>query len=435
MRKTALHPFRLPPCLHSKFSNGLTIHVLTNHELPIVSAELSLCCGSVHEEPGSLGVVGLMMRVIAADAVRPGRATRLGSFGGEESSTLSFSCLTPQFATNLDMLASAVLDPPLSHTQLELARDALMAELTRGTRDGGWLADRALGRAVWGEHPLANSARTTRAMFESATQAELVRFHSRYLGPGGAHLCIAGDVDGAETIARAEMLFGSWRGCSHSPLSAPPFGGVARAGQVLLVDRPSSEVEVRIGAKGVHRGHPRLGAIAVLNAILSEGFGSRLMTKLRAKRGLAYLVSTVFRSFNSGGLFALATSTAVRNVAALLKAALGEVEALRRRGPTRAELETAKRFVVGSFPARFETTSAIVSILGEVFAEGLTTGWVEAYRATVDALDHGDVSAAAAAHLPASDEQTIVLVGPRDSITAEVAAQGAVTILSPKDLA
>lgn len=299
MKSTRLHPFRLPRPVNARLSNGLTVHVLTNRELPLVSAELSLCFGSAHEEPGALGLAGLLMRCLAADSmtvVAKNPAARLGSFAGEETSGLSFSCLTPQFAASFEKLAASVREPRLAEGQLEQVRADLISELTSAMFDASWLASRALSRAVWREHPYSNGARTTRAMFQTATRPDLLRFHSRHLGPDGAHLCIAGDVDPAATITRAERLFSAWRGAPVSSATALAFDAPPRAGQVLVIDRPDSEVAVHIGARGVRRGHPHMGAIAVLNAVMSEGFGSRLMSQLRTRRGLVYLVSTMFKS-------------------------------------------------------------------------------------------------------------------------------------------
>ncbi len=428
MKKLRLHPFKLPRSAHASLKNGLNVHVFTKHELPLAACQLVLPFGTAHEDAGAPGVVGWLMQALAAETMSRDAlsdAGKLGSYAAEESAGLSFSCLASQFDATLARLARAVLEPVLSDTVLERERRVLVADLKDAVYDPAWLADRAMRRAVWGAHPYARSARTNCSTLERMPHSELIRFRRAAVGPRGAHLCIVGDVEADEILARVETLLGGWTPSSQDLLSVPSYAGLAQAGQVLVIDTPdASEVEVRIAGRGVARRDPALAAIAVLNALLTEGFGSRLFMTLRTKKGLVYFPQSVFKNFEVAGVFEVATSTRVMNVGPLLDAALDELASVRDEGARRAEVETAKRFVIGSFPARFEANETTVGILGEVFAQGLTVDWVEAYRDTIDALSRKDVDAAAAEHLLPNDEKVIVLVGPRGPIERAACAHG-----------
>ncbi|WP_163009993.1 M16 family metallopeptidase, partial [Pseudomonas viridiflava] len=50
----------------------------------------------------------------------------------------------------------------------------------------------------------------------------------------------------------------------------------------------SSQTQILLGQSGISRNHPDYAALMAANSILGAGFGSRLMTELREKRGLTY---------------------------------------------------------------------------------------------------------------------------------------------------
>ncbi|MHA1554393.1 MAG: insulinase family protein, partial [Alphaproteobacteria bacterium] len=79
-------------------------------------------------------------------------------------------------------------------------------------------------------------------------------------------------------------------------------------------------------------------------------------------------------------------------------------------GPTEAELQEAKNYLIGSYPLRFTTSSRIAGQLLGIQLDDLGIDYVDRRNEMIDDLTIEDVSAAAA-RLFADGELTIVRVG------------------------
>jgi zinc protease len=80
-------------------------------------------------------------------------------------------------------------------------------------------------------------------------------------------------------------------------------------------------------------------------------------------------------------------------------------------GPTRKELEDAKREIAGSFPLSTASNADIVGQLGAIGFYGLPLTYLEDFMTQVQALDVAQVKAAMARHLD-PDQFVIVTAGP-----------------------
>ncbi len=149
-----------------------------------------------------------------------------------------------------------------------------------------------------------------------------------------------------------------------------------------------------------------------MNHIFGGGtFTSRLFDEVREKRGLAYGVnSSLINSDHSNGLV---VSTATRSDRAAETLALIRAEARRmaEQGVTEAELEAAKRYVVGSYAINnLNSSGSIASTLVELQLDGLGIDYVQRRKAEIEKVTPAEVQAAARRLLLA--EPAVMIVGP-----------------------
>ena len=113
-------------------------------------------------------------------------------------------------------------------------------------------------------------------------------------------------------------------------------------------------------------------------ATILSGQGGRLFVELRDKRGLAYRVSAFSVEGVDPGYFAVYIATSPENLAVARRAASRTSSA--RSPPTpvpKAELERAKRYLVGAHEISLQRRAALASTLA--FHEAYGVGWDE-YR-------------------------------------------------------
>ena len=122
-------------------------------------------------------------------------------------------------------------------------------------------------------------------------------------------------------------------------------------------------------------------ASVVLAHVLGGGTGltSRLFREVREKRGLAYSVSASRsppsnrRAFCYGG-----TTTKNERAARIARGDRGTKSSISRAAAsTEEELEKGKRYLVGSYPLRFDTSTKIAGQLVHIQLEGHGPEWLD----------------------------------------------------------
>ena len=444
-RGLALRPLRVPAHQTHVLANGLTVHLVPRGPLPLVAVRLVIRAGSVFDPQGRLGVADFAARLarrgaadLSADQINDAVeyvGASIGGFANEENVVLSLSTPSAHLQAMLEVFAKVALAPEFPEGEVELARRRHLASLANDLDDPGSLADRALGRAVWGSHPYAHEAVAGKADLEHLTRDDLLRVHQERLGPRIAHLYLAGAFEPREVLRWVQGAFGGWSGGPDAPPLMPAWEGLLHPGEVVQVDKPEqTQVQLRLGAVGVPRGHPDHFPLTVVNTVLGGGFTSRLMTEIRVKRGLSYGAGCGFEMMSAAGAFSLSSFTKTLRVPELLKVALGQVELMRQKGPSAAELASVQRYICGLYPGRLETNEAIAGALADVVHYGLDPEWIGSYRERIAAVTVAEAARAAREHLFEKDRRVVVLVGNAEALSGAVARFGPARVLKPSDL-
>ena len=217
-------------------------------------------------------------------------------------------------------------------------------------------------------------------------------------------------------------------------MEVPPPEGVARAGTVVVVDRPEqTQSQVRLAGPAYRRGAPVQFAAQVVNVTLGAGFTSRLVREVRVKRGLSYGVGSAFDALRAGGLFSVSSFTKLETTRQLLSVMRQEVDRMRERGPTQAELEKAQRYLAGLFPLRTETNESLAAVLADMALYGLGDDWLDRYQDRVRAVTRAEAREAAARYC-FPDPPLTVVVGPAERLRPQLERFGPVEVLSADDV-
>ena len=205
-------------------------------------------------------------------------------------------------------------------------------------------------------------------------------------------------------------------------------------GEALVVDKPEqTQTQVRIGGLAFPQGAPDFFPAEILETVFGGVFTSRLMQAIRVDRGLSYGASSSFEALLAGGTLTISTFTKTETTREILDVALGEADKLRRRAPSRKELDAAKMYLSGLFPLRLETNEAIAGILLETRIYNLGDDWVRRYRARLWEVTAEQVSHAAKKYFDPAGF-TYALVGNAAAIAKQLRGFSRIRILRVSDL-
>ena len=142
----------------------------------------------------------------------------------------------------------------------------------------------------------------------------------------------------------------------------------------MLVDRPgSAQSEIRVGHVGIRRKTPDFYTVAVLNAILGGVFDSRLNRIIREEKGYAYSIWSAFDMRRSAGPFVIRTAVETDVTAPALNDIWQIVIGMREAQVEPRELESARDYLVGVFPLRFEVPAQVAAALAGLVSTSCRT--------------------------------------------------------------
>lgn len=403
--------------------NGLTLILDPDPAAPVVSTQIWVATGSMHED-GHLGagishflehMVFKGTRDFAGDIL----ADTVQAAGGHWNAYTSFdrtvyyidgpSASLPVF---LKTLVNLVFYPTLPESEFEKEKDVIRREIDMGLDDPDNAASRLLFSTVFTLDPRRHPVIGHRHLFDAIQHQDLVGYHRARYTPDRCFAVISGDF---EANAAREMMAGltaaSLTGGGREPLVAidPPQLGPRRARETFAI--PTSRISLAWKIPALD--HPDAPAFDLLAGILGRGRASRLHRVLREEKELALEISAF--SWTGPGREGLLAASADANPAKrdeLIEAILLELSAV-SLSELDADLDKAKRQIAASQFRSLTTASGRATDLASNWHEARDLDFTRRYLAAVQAVTADDIRRAAAT---LTDERlTVTILDPLDA--------------------
>jgi zinc protease len=202
-------------------------------------------------------------------------------------------------------------------------------------------------------------------------------------------IAAVGAIDAASLANHIDEVFGELPAkAGLRSVAAPAFSG-AGTRHVVPVDLPQSTI--RFGREGIPRKDPDFIAATVVNHILGGGiFSARLFREVREKRGLAYSVYSHLVTHDHAAMLAGGTSTKNERAAESMAVIENEIRDLSDVGPAEEELDKAKKYLIGSYALRFDTSTKIAGQLVSLQAEGFDVDYLDERNRLIAAVTMED---------------------------------------------
>jgi zinc protease len=400
--------------------NGLTVLLLDQPFLPIVTVNALVKAGAVND-PDALAGLSSMVAQMLDEGTKTRSATQIAQqiefiggemafSGAEDFTTGTLRVLKKNVDLGFTLLADVLMNPAFPEKQVERVRSQVLGELQGEKEQPGILADKAFEAIVFDGHPYRRPANGTEKTVSRITRKDLTVFHRMYYRPNTTIIAVVGDIREPEALALIKKHLGMW-----TPKNPPPntFSAPVPLTQpkVKLIDKELTQANVILGHVGIERSNPDFYAVSVMNYILGGGgFSSRLVNRIRDELGLAYDVDSGFQAHVMPGPFAVRLQT--RNVAAMqaIASVLQEIKRIRTEPVSDQELADAKAYLVGSFPLRLDTTVKLAALLTQIELHRLGLTYFEDYPKAIMAVTKEDVLRVAQKHLH-PEAYALVVVG------------------------
>jgi len=426
-------PVPLPAIQELKLSNGLRVFVIKNDGMPVVSMQLAIKAGRMHEPRARLGVAEFTADMLVKgtkkrDALALAKAIDFvgGTIGVDatyEATLLSCSVLARNAKTCFELLPEMITQPSFPEGELAKVRDQRLALVRQRLDDAGALATAHVQNLLWGNHHVRGWIESERTV-AAIKRDDLVAWHKAWFVPTNAMLVVSGDIDPKKIKADLERSFGRWKKGPVAP--APTYKEPGLSGsRIRLVDKPGqTQTHIRVAQFGIAHDDPRFFDTLVWNyALGGGGFSSRLMKVVRVEGGKTYGASSTFDRNMDKGSFVAATFTRNAEAVATTKLLLDEIARMAKSGPTDQEVASAIAHLAGSYGLRFQSAGDVGAALIGAELHGFGREYLANYPVAVGAVDAESAKRAAAEVLDPS-AYVVVMVGDAKDLEPQLKAAG-----------
>ncbi len=399
---------------------GIKAWLVEDHGIPFTALEIRFQGGTSLDAPGKRGAVNLMTALIeegAGDldsqgfaAARDALAAEF-SFGSDQDGvSVSARFLTENRDQAMALLQQALVAPRFDRVAVDRVRGQVLAGLRNDEKDQDAIAGNLSRARSFGDHPYATVGDGTVTSVTALTRDDIVAAFAASVARDRITVAAAGDISAAELGLLLDSVLGDL-----------PATGAAQPGKaemmikagVKVQDFPGPQSVVLFGHGGIRFDDPDYFAASLLNEIFGGGrFGARLMTEVREKRGLTYGIGTGLASYDHAESLVGQFQVSNDKVAEAIDVIRAEWARIATDGVTDEELTTAKTYMTGSYPLRFDGNGTIASILVGMQVMGLAADYPKTRNARVEAVTMADMKRVAARLFQPNDLAFIVVGQP-----------------------
>lgn len=402
---------------------GIKAWLVEDYSVPIITLQMAFKGGSTQDPAGKEGMANLITGLLdegAGDLDSDAFQDRLDTSGAE----MSFSEGTDAISGSMRMLADkkdeafnllhmAITSPRFDQAPVDRIREQIIAGIQSDERDPRTIAGIEWNKGVYGDHPYGRRGEGTPATLRTITPDDLKAFHKREFARDNLYVGVVGAIDAETLKTELDKLFGDLPAKADQKDVGP---ATPKFGQRMEVDYDLPQTSIRLAYPGVKRDNPDFYAAYVMTHILGGGtFSSRLYDEVREKRGLAYGIGAWLSPRDYSAELQISTATRSDRAGETLSVILDQVRRMAKEGPTEAELESAKKYIIGSYAiSNFDNSSDIARTLVAIQQEDLGIDYISRRTGLINAVTLDEVKKQAAKLLSA--EPVIMMVGPKEAI-------------------
>jgi zinc protease len=408
-------------------SNGATLLVSEEHQLPMVTIAIAFDAGTRRDPVGKEGLAELTARCLSQgtkeltstefDQKTDFMGSSVDVSAGRDYATGGMTSLKKYQADTLKLLAGILNEPGLREADILRKRDEQVAEIKSAEEQPGYTASVEFVKELYGGSPYGHPGAGYSESVAKLTSDDVRNFYQTYYKLGGATIAVAGDVTADEVKVSLEQALAGLKGTVPAQAEPPPVT-VAPGFHVKVIDRNVVQANLIMGFGGVERSNPDYYRLKVMNYILGGGgFSSRLMKVVRSEHGLAYSINSGFEPGKFQGSFEVSLQTKNESSNNAIDLIMQQIREIQEKPVTDAELDGAKKFLIGSFPLTIERQTAIASFMIQLDIYGLGLDYAEKYPTLIGSVTKDDVLAVAKKYL---HPDSVLLVAVADQSVAKI---------------
>ncbi len=417
----------MPPADRMELSNKLVVIILEEHSLPFLTFELLVNAGSKHDPAGLEGLANITANGLLLGTRRHSATvmneeldfigSTLNAECNQDYATLDMRVLKKDLDKGFSLFWEAVTEPAFSSEEIQREVEKTLGSIRSSEDQPSKVAQKAFQKALFGSGPYGHPVEGWEESLAKVTREAVAEFYKTRYRPNNSILVIAGDITVKEVKDKLAQRLQTWPAGDVPGTPGP--SAFTEGPETVSINRPITQANVILGHKGVSRDNKDYYALSVMNNILGGGdFLSRMVEEVRVRRGLAYAISSFFIPRKHSGMFEVMFQTQSSSTREAISLVQKEMKRIQTEPVSDEEMETARKYLIGSFPLRFDTQKDLAEFYAQVEYYGLGLDYPQRYPSFIESVTREDVLRVAKTYLH-PDACILVVVGNLEEINLQ----------------
>lgn len=353
--------------------NGLRV-ALAPCEAESVAVGLFVASGSRHETAKTAGISHFIEHMLfkgtptrtplqITQAIE-GRGGNFNACTGEEA-TCYFTHMPDEcLAESIDILSDMYLNASIPDDEFKREKGVVVEEIRMYADEPDSVAMENLQRSLFPDSQLGAPVAGSEKSLAPMKPDDLRRYIRSHYRADNTIAVIVGNFDPDKAFALISKAFSSLKPSKHSP-THPLTHSTTQPTPWVSVEKDVQQTQIALGYRTFGIGDRRRYAAAVFDALMGRGMSSRLFQSVRERRGLSYDISSRMQFFTDTGMWVVTAGVAPDKAESALATIDRELERIRERKVSAAELRRTKDFMTGNFKLSHEKVTSKLFFYGQ----------------------------------------------------------------------
>ena len=435
--------YKLPAYQKFTLKNGLTVYLMEQHDVPMVNVSVILPAGAIYDGDKA-GLASLTATSLKHGTKNYPKSkldeeldfigASVSTYASKESAGLSADFAAKDKDKVLAVINELLTAPVFDTAEFSKEKKRTLLRLDQAKESPRSVIGSYFDKFLYGDHAYGNIVSGTISSVSGLVTDDIKKFYKENYIPNGAAISIVGDFNSKEMKGIVTKLFSDWKQGkqANAAIASKPITEPA-GNRVLLINKDDAkETTFLIGAPGISRNNPDYVAIDVINTLFGGRFTSMLNDELRVNTGLTYGANSHFSPLKNGGTFRISTFTASKTTEPAIDKALEVLNKLHKDGVDEQSLTSARNYVKGQFPPRYETSGQLSGLLTQMFWYNFNESYINNFQKNVDGLTVEKAKDIIAKYFP-KDKLQFIMVGKSAEVKKIVEKYGPVTEVQIKE--
>ena len=375
--------------------------LITNNSLPIIDIAININAGSRHD--GNLpGLTNLTFESISKLRYEDEKVLDLFEGMGAEFNYnvgKDFSSINMRFINNkgnvayiTKLLNFIMTERKVEENDLNFLKEKTKNRIYARSLSPGSLASMKLNEKFFAGTGYSHPVLGYEKVVDSITIDNITEHLDKVFNKASIDINIVGNIsenDSAHMISKLLKNLPQGKKIEHIPTKIK-FNGKLFLNKVSM---DTKQTHILIFTPAVKRTDDNYHSFLVINYLFGgSGFGSKLFTEIRQKRGLAYSVYSYLRPYNDFGILAISMQTKNENAKKAIRIIKDEIYKLKENHYTLQEISKAKESILNNFAIRHDTNKKMLGLLSQINYLNMDLNYFEKYENSIKNVSNQSIS-------------------------------------------